>query len=287
MIAFDDRLLDTSRLDPDAFYMLMLIASYMGNNEFAWPSNAELEKRSGWSENKVSSVKKRLYKTGIVKAFKRFKKDTGEQTSNGYQITTDEVMFMYSMKGKMQYFTDQTTPPNFTPPPPPNLGGGNSISLETTTTKSSSIPKPKGSGENEPAWTKKVATLFDEIMPSLFQENGLFYEALVWEASAGQFFAALKKLRKIFADRAKEQKKEFTDEYELEAWTAFFTFGFKFLHSVWEAKGGTLTVTPPILLRNYNQIVSYARQIKGGKSASATKRNAVAQLMGDLEGLDI
>jgi len=83
MINIDTRLL-TSDISDGELRLLMTIASFINENMKAWPSNAKILERTGWSLGKLQLTKKALEEKGLLKIESRHRDNA--QTSNVYTL---------------------------------------------------------------------------------------------------------------------------------------------------------------------------------------------------------
>ena len=83
MINIDTRLL-TSEISDGELRLLMTIASFINENMKAWPSNAKILERTGWSLGKLQLTKKALEEKGLLKIESRHRDNA--QTSNVYTL---------------------------------------------------------------------------------------------------------------------------------------------------------------------------------------------------------
>jgi hypothetical protein len=253
MINLDDRLINI--LNENELWILVKVAQRMkGNRMTAWPSIETLAKDCGWDERTVKKHRKGLLDKGILKQKNRPGK------SPVYSFLHDGVGVYWSLKGEYEEDAEnggaKIVPPakNVPPDPPqkmyPEVINNTEVITESTLT-SKSIPAK----EKKESWSVSAATLFDEIRVG----NNL--RKWNWMVNESIDFGLLNKIRTaLLADVKSENKIEVVPpDLELEAFRFLFRYGFEYLKSIADSKGGPVQFTPRTIKNNYNQIIEYAR----------------------------
>lgn len=144
----------------------------------------------------------------------------------------------------------------------------------TKTNTEDNIPaEPVNTPKTEP-WTKKIASLFDEVNEAEHDRAGIEnFQRFNWRANAGRQFAAIKQLRLCMAtDLVPQAGGPPTEEDFERGFKAIFEWGFRYLKKIADAKGGPVMFSPASVLNNYNQILSYARSTRKDGSSINDKR---------------
>jgi hypothetical protein len=95
MLNIHDNLL--SQVDEKEMWLLLHIAKRIDKDRGAFPSNATLLDETGWSDRTLRKVKKSCVDKGLLAIQKRAT-ESGKQTSNNYEITTNLIGFFIGAK---------------------------------------------------------------------------------------------------------------------------------------------------------------------------------------------
>ena len=141
------------------------------------------------------------------------------------------------------------------------------LNTEKKKPKSTGREKSDGSG----SWTRKIAELFDRVEVEESHRAGIQSVPFAWQMNAGRNFSVLKSIRQqIEKDIAAKQNRPATEDETETGFEAMFRFGFRYLNSIAEKKGGLPQYSPATILNNYTSIKRYATSSSNKNSVGRT-----------------
>ena len=113
MINLDTRLLDQVK-DANQLFLLMHISKRINvSTNQCFPSNATLQKDTGWSRTKVYEVRQQLIDLNIIKITER-RLESDRSQSSIITLNTEHISFFVTAKKLTKEFKEEDTPPSAT-----------------------------------------------------------------------------------------------------------------------------------------------------------------------------